>query len=338
MNHFEGAFGILLDHIRIGVVVCRRDGRILASSKSAEYLLSLGGARSVASSKYLSEILNPQILEDAFLALEDRLDTDNPKFHFVARSRTSVFLDIELLPILENGLIKDQVVFKFEALQQDAQQGVPVSILQTTIEQVRSHVSGIRAAIETMMAYPEMDELVAQQFRQIIYEQALTLSRHIEDVQEDWINERKSSVPLEVMHLLDWEAYLKEQLGDQSDLKIRWANVHGSAWMEGDRNAWLQGLLFLLRRIRNSIKNEGFNLMFNVCGDEVHLDVLWAGPTVRADRLEKWEEQVITADEMVNPLKLGEVFKRHNVQWIINPEKDVRLRLVFPTYAQTVIA
>ncbi|HRK73096.1 MAG TPA: hypothetical protein PLL64_02390 [Rhodothermales bacterium] len=338
MNQFEGAFGILLDHIRIGVVVCRRDGQILATSKSASLILEDEALPPLESVSYLSEILDPLILEDAFYALEDRLDAPNPRFHFVARLSSSVFLQIDLLPVLENGLHQDQIIVKLEELVEDADHSVPPATFQSTIEQVRSHLSGIRAAIETMMAYPEMDELVVQQFRQIIYDQALTLSKQVEEVQEEWINERKSQMTLEVMHIRDWERFLQDQIGSQPDLKVRWASVQGGAWLEGDRFSWLQSLLFLLKRIRNSIKNDSFNLMFEVCGEEVHLDVLWVGPAIRGERLEKWEDQVITADEMVHPLTLGEVFRRHQVSWLLNPEKDVRLRLVFPVYAPRTFA
>lgn len=334
MSSHSKALLILLEHIKIGVLICRPEGTIVHKSLSAIRMLA-PYVPDVLQRKHAADLLEPVVFN---LALQEIVrtpkDAPEPFISFVGGETAFRFA---IIPVWEDGLLTELLI-KFEPYEENTLQNRLYQAWYESMEKTRAHLSGIRAAIETLLAYPGMDAPVAGQFQQIIYDQAVALSETVDQSQQV-INEEMTNADVrERMHGQDWSRYLMNAIAGQPDLEVEWHIADAKDWFVADHVMMAHALRFFIRRVRNSIKAPAIQLDWRNSDGEWWLDFRWKGASVlRADRLEKWQEQVITDDEISAPVRLQEIFDGHGVFWTLQPSPDVQLRLHFPVQIEAAI-
>lgn len=208
--------------------------------------------------------------------------------------------------------------------------------VQALTEGIRAPLASIRAAIETMTEYPEMEAAVAAQFQEIIREQAVALSRHLEAAVAQYAAETRERVPLE---LLSGQALLKIAAGAvrqavEAAVPVEAAPPEDLAWVRVETESLAGALRLLAGLVHNAVRPERFCLRLRQQGRLVALDLVWPGPPIRPERLRRWQEQPLTQPDAPVAPTLEEILDRHGAElWARQDAASgtAYLRLLLPT-------
>ncbi|MDQ7041369.1 MAG: PAS domain-containing protein [Rhodothermus sp.] len=204
-------------------------------------------------------------------------------------------------------------------------------ILQQLLEGLRHPVANIRAAIETMTAYPDMAPDLATQFRQIILEQTEALTRLLEQTVATYTRYLQAHWPLEripVAVLLElMAAALAQEIQD-----VQVEQNQPTAIVRADRQLWRQLWERLGRQLHPFIrKGKGVRLTATVRKRLVWVDVQWQGQRLPPGRLQRWLAQTLPLKGQHFSLALAEVLAWHEADlWVQRDADGHRLRLVIP--------
>lgn len=195
-------------------------------------------------------------------------------------------------------------------------------------ESVRGPLASIRAAIETLTEYPEMDEVVAAQFTMIIREQAVALSVQLEDAAASLAEATQADRPLEPLpaaEFLDRVRAVCHEVGLATDVAEPPSLIIRTAW-DGLR----PGLVHLATRIAHATRTETLDVQLGQTGQLASLDLGWAGAAIGADRLQRWLHEALGTGE-----SLDDVLERHGgACWVREVEAGRgAVRLLLPSMA-----
>lgn len=336
MNDTQDAFRILLAHIKIQVLVCSIEGEVQAFSLAAKNALLKHTHQTIAEGHTLFAYFDAQVMMLGLKTLQAPYASDTP-FSMVTMMMDEQLVRLSFLPIFDGKGACFNFMLKIEPIEDEAVQGEGVRHYQTLIEQVRARLSGIRAAIETLMSYPQMDAVVADQFRQIIFDEAVTLSSTIEAAQTAYSDQLRAQKEPDRMLLHDWGRYVQRFARAESDFSVAVRYADFPSWFEVDREMMVHALFFLLRRIRNTLKVHHFDLYFSVEAGDVWMDLDWRGNAIRSDRVERWLDHVITEADMAVPLTFKTVLEEHQAVLIHQPSENVKLRISVPQHPWEVV-
>jgi DNA polymerase-3 subunit epsilon len=198
-------------------------------------------------------------------------------------------------------------------------------------ESVRGPLASIRAAVETLTEYPEMDEAVAAQFTTIIHEQALALGRQLEEAAAALAEITAAQRPLEHLRA--------DVLLDRAAVAVRRAvdvpvDVGAAAPLvvRADWDGLGEGLVHLATRVVHAVRAERLTLRLGTAGQMAALDIVWTGPAVRPERLARWAEEPL-GQEGAAAETLGDVVERHGGEvWAREADAEGRaaVRVLLP--------
>jgi DNA polymerase III subunit epsilon len=164
----------LMAELTIPVVVCTIDGRILLYNQAARDMLSeayLGLGRSIFG------VLD----RSAFTHVLDQISAGVGRSNAITTTFAERLLRVHLTPIAGPADEVGGVVLTMEDLtRRAAAVERREAALRALTEQTRGAVANIRAAVETMLDYPDMDHEAQQRFAQIIQDEASRLSAQVE--------------------------------------------------------------------------------------------------------------------------------------------------------------
>jgi DNA polymerase-3 subunit epsilon len=112
--------------------------------------------------------------------------------------------------------------------------------------------------------------------------------------------------------------------------------VADGLWVRVDSFSLLQGLTYLVSRLRNESKIGEVSFRLRAEGRLAHFDLIWSGAGVGSQTLPTWEIEPMNAGGEMNPLTLREVIERHGGEiWFEHEKVSNRcfFRLLIPTAA-----
>jgi DNA polymerase-3 subunit epsilon len=282
----------LLAAVPDAVLLCAPDGQILRANAPAADLLddaADGGAALVGQSAF--EFLDGTLVRGA-AGGEPFATRVGP--HLVEVHKASV----------DDGFALVLRTAEEPAFRRDAER-LALGLAET----IRGPLASIRAAIETLTGYPEMDETVAAQFTTIIREQTVALSRQLEEAAAALAEATKARRPLEHVRA--------ERLQAQVVEAVRATGVGAEAEPPPDlvvRVEWPaleRGVAHLATRLAHATRAETLTVRVGRAGGLAALDLGWRGATVLPERLDRWLDEPLTSEEGAAIESLREVLERH---------------------------
>jgi len=213
-------------------------------------------------------------------------------------------------------------------------------LLQELAEGMRDPLASVRAAIETMTEYPDMEEAVAAQFKRIILEQTVVLSQRLEQALDTYASVYRSQWPLDEMAGEDLLAMLHVRLDDVLDVPVESVLVGDEGGdrelmrVRADTHALSEAIVFLGQRIVNAAQCDHITLRIQRVRRFIALDLAWeGGATVSRERLRKWETETLNLGDTIISMTLREIIDRHDAEvWTQEGEDGQlpRIRLMLP--------
>ena len=331
-----------------GVLICDREGQILLYNKRAKRFLigdnnsfneDVGGnesGRFIGLGRSVFSIIDKNLIVHALDEIADKLKRKEADVasYFVVADNQDRLLRVEAAPILDNHREFKGFILMLHDITQQFESGSRIdSLLQSLRRGIRGSLASVRAAIEAIREYPEMDSLQLDIFRKIIHKESLTIGNIIEKVASSSAYRIRTRWPLVQMKAQDMLEVIKRKTKERLDIQINIEKCSENIRIQVDSYSIVLATIFLLNKLKKETNVKEFDCIFEKKGQFINFDLLWHGSPVKIEMLKKWDEQFISIENESIPLTLKEVIKHHEGEiWSYSCKNATKsyLRLLLP--------
>ena len=347
----------LMSELSQSVVVCNLDGRILLYNNRARLQFQALGAGIRSSSgraliglgRSIFAILDRNLITHALDNIKHSLrrGSAQPVANFVTTSQTDQLIRVQMAPVLgrqrtEAGemegehfldgyvLILDNITRSFEVESQRDQ------MLQSLTEGSRASLANVRAAVENLLDYPDMETEQRDRFVGIIRHEVGVMGERLDRTVTEFADALKTRWPLEDMLGVDLVQAARRRIEQKLGIPTKTEEVAEGLWVRVDSFSLLQALTYLVFRLRDEYGISEVCFRLATEGRLAHLDVIWSGALIDSQTLPTWEVDPMNFDGEVSPLTLREVIERHGGEiWFEREKASHRsfFRLLIPAAA-----
>jgi DNA polymerase-3 subunit epsilon len=335
----------LMSELAEGVLVCNLEGRILLYNQRAKQLLEQqpavegsanGGHALVGLGRSIFGLIDRKSITHALEDLHYRLEKQNshPVSQFVTSAANGQLIRARMAPILDQQQVMNGFVLTLEDITRQVEVSIRRDVLvQTLTEGTRAALANIRAAIETIEEYPQMDPNRLNQFRRVIREEAQNLSARLNQTMNDYALDLRANWQLEQMLGSDLLWAIQRRFEDKLAVKTRIEVEEENLWLRLDSYLIVQALTQVMDHLKHDFGVEEISFRLKKTGRIAALDMVWAGAPVEAELFWSWQNQALIAEGEGLPVPLREVAERHGGEvWcqVDKASNSSYLRLLLP--------
>jgi DNA polymerase-3 subunit epsilon len=307
----------LMSELSLCVLVCNSEGRILLYNSRAQALLGRreAGLSLIGLGRSVFSVLERNQVAHAQARIEERLAQGeaNPVANFVTATPAGRLVRVQMAPVRDAKGGQSGFVLTLDDITAQVESQVRrATLLQALTEGSRPALAGIRAAVEAMSEFPEMDPAQRNVFVAIISEESSRLSTRLEQSVAQYGEDLAAPWPLEEMQGRDVVQLAQRQIGTRVGLDSGGDPVVDPAiWLKLD-SYWLTlALTSLAQRLRDEHDVHAVRLRLTHGGRLAYLDLLWPGAPLPVDVIRRWEAEPLRVGEETSPLTLRQVIERH---------------------------
>ena len=326
-------FAALMSELAQSAIVCNVEGRILLYNARAMQLLRrpLEGASTAKSvalvglGRSVFAIFDRNLVIHALEAIQERLRRGerSPVANFVTTAPGGQLVRVQMAPVLAAGggaaqggafevtgfvLVLDDITRRIES------GGRRDLLLQTLTQGTRASLASIRAAVETVDSFPEMEHASRQRFMDIIGDEARSLSQQLDRTVTEFADSMRTEWPLEDMRGADLIAAACRRIEARLGLPTKLEEVDESVWFKVDSFSLMQGLTYLVSRLRDEFGIREIRVGLEAAGPLAHLDLIWTGAPIGSETTMAWQTDPMELGGEPSPLTLKQIIERHNAE------------------------
>ena len=336
----------LISELTEGVIVCNNEGRILLYNNVAALLLgreiaeASDGEQSgfVGLGRSVFSLIDRNVITDVLDNLDHHFQTTNTyeAVQFVTVAANGQLIRAKMSPIITPQNEMRGFILNLDDVTQQAQVNYQrYRFINSLVERTRLSLANIRAAIETIQQYPEMEAAKRGQLQNIIQEETLLLSDKLTD---------STTGEAADLNMIDWR--MEELLGtdllwavqhslqSRLNISVEVENHQGKLWLKVDGYAIVLAMSYIMGRLKEEYGIDAATLRLKNAGHLAALDLVWlAGKTDLAD-LWAWQYQELTSGVSLIPISISDVAEAHGgeVWYQEDAETDTTyFRLLLPT-------
>jgi DNA polymerase-3 subunit epsilon len=345
----------LMSELSQSVVVCNLDGRIILYNSRArlqfqglgEEIQSSSGRALIGLGRSIFAILDRNLITHALDNIQHHLRQARvqPVANFVTTSHGGKLIRVQMAPVMsrprpeaEEGerllsgyvLILDNITRSFEVESRRDQ------VLQSLTEGSRASLANIRAAVENLLDYPDMETEQRDRFVDIIRDEVGVMGQRLDRTVTEFADALKARWPLEEMLAVDLVEAAQRHVEQRVGMTTKTEEVTEGLWVRVDSFSLLQGLTYLASRLRNEHGISEVCFRLRAEGRLAHFDLIWSDALIGSQTLPTWEIEPMNAGGEMSPLTLREVIERHGGEVWFEREKSSHrcfFRLLIPTTA-----
>ncbi|HSD42535.1 MAG TPA: exonuclease domain-containing protein [Burkholderiales bacterium] len=310
----------LMSELSEGVLVCNAQGRILLYNERALALLG-GGERGgrerhvpLGLGRSVFALLDRDQVAHALDKIQHQLDrgVDRPATRFVTGATHGTLLQVQVAPFLSTERAVAGMVFALDDVSGlVGREGQRLALLHALATGVRAPVANIRAAGESLAAFPDMEPERRAQFVQIIAAESRGLTDKLNVALRDYADALKASLTLEDMRIVDLVSVARRRVEEAVGIPTASDEEPEEVWVRVDSFAFVQGVAYLAAQLRDEYGVRGIRFRARASGGFAELDLVWTGAIVARDALALWETQPMRIGADETPLTLKDVLERH---------------------------
>ncbi|HEX9181429.1 MAG TPA: exonuclease domain-containing protein, partial [Burkholderiales bacterium] len=330
----------LMSELTQSVIVCNLEGRILLYNARAKQLLSQPGETVtqglVGLGRSIFGIIDRSLVGHGLETLHDRLGRGGgrPVAHFVTSTTAGQLIRAQMAPVLSGETEITGYVLTLEDIRRTMETSVKRDqLLQSLTEGSRSALANIRAAVETLQSFPDMDPERQGQFIRVIGDEVRAISHRLDSVVSQHADSLKTQWALEDMLGADLVAAAQRRIERRVGIPTKTAEVASPVWLRVDSYALIQALTYLASRLHDEFEVREVRFRFTADGRHAHLDLVWTGATMSSQTLLTWEDEPMNLGGEASPLTLKDVLERHGGEvWfgMDRPSHTSYFRLLLP--------
>jgi len=339
----------LMSELAQSVVVCNVEGRILLYNARAMQFLrkplegdpARHGPSLVGLGRSVFAIFDRHLIIHALDTIHERLreGKQSPIAHFVTAAPSGALVRVEMAPVFGAAeeaagssitgyvLVLDNITRRIESgHRRDL-------LLQTLTQGTRASLGSIRAAVETIAAFPEMSGDERNRFIAVIGDEARALTARLDATVGEFADSLRTEWPLEDMRGADLIAAARRRIETKTGLPTKLEAVDDSVWVKVDSYSLMQAIAYLASRLADEfgIREVRFGLAAE--GGLAHLDLIWSGAPLGTETTMAWQTDSMELGGEACPLTLKQIVERHNGEvWyqIHKPSQREFFRIAIP--------
>ncbi len=341
----------LMSELTQSVVVCNLDGRILLYNNRARLQFQVlgpsapgAGAALIGLGRSIFAMMERSLITHALESVQHRLQRGSaqPSANFVTTTRAGQLIRVQMAPVFGNsgheqdrqtsasaGRVISGYVLMLDNITRNVEaQSRRDLLLQTLTEGSRASLGNVRAAVENLMQYPNMQSEQRDQFVGVIRDEVEVMSQRINHAGTEFADTLKARWPLEDMRGADLLQAAQWRIEQKLGISVTVEVLASDLWIKVDSFSLLQGLSYLAVRLKEEFNVDAVALRLRPSGRLAELDLLWSGPALNAAMLTSWEQASMSAGGEGAPLTLHEVIERHGGELWQQHDQDTPLFLI----------
>ena len=328
-DHEKNRLAALMSELAQSVVVCNAEGRILLYNERARRIFAgseneAGGIEfsRVGLGRSLYALLDQDLVSHALEHLRYRLAQGEagPVIVFMAALQTGRLVRARLAPVasadgrrMPPGEGFSGFVLLLEDIGEEVKQAERRDqLLQRFTEGARAALASVRAAVENLVNYPEMDSARRRQFTGIISQEAARLTVDLDRTARDYSEHVSGQWLSEQIRAGDLIEVIRRRIAGRVGFATRTEEIDTSLWVSVDSFTMVQAVCFLARRLEEEceVREVGFGV--TAAGRHAQLNVSWSGARLPSSMVRAWESSALNTGGESSPLTLREVLDRHH--------------------------
>ncbi len=330
----------LVSELAQGIVACNLDGRILLYNSRARLQftalargdqgLAAGGL--IGLGRSIFSLIERELIDHALDNITLRLARGGPRAlaNFVTATRTGQLIRVQMAPVLAPSpapahepaptpgavaqnrpalagyvLLLENITRSFEAESRRDQ------ALHTLTEGSRATLANIRAAVETLSSYPDMEAAQRERFIDVLGEEVRSFSERLEATAVQHADSLKARWVLEEMRAYDLVAAARKAIEARFGGTVDVDPVAPALWVRADSFSLIRALAHLAQRLHAAFGVDELRLRLTQVRQLAELDLVWPGTAVPLDALQAWQHQPMKSGVESSPLTLFDVAQRH---------------------------
>ncbi|HYQ99820.1 MAG TPA: exonuclease domain-containing protein [Casimicrobiaceae bacterium] len=339
----------LMSELAQSVIVCNVEGRILLYNARAMQSLrkpvegdaSGRGPSLVGLGRSVFAIFDRGLIIHALDTIQERLrqGTQGPVAHFVTAAPSGALVRVRMAPVFGAAessagsgitgyvLILDDITRRIESgNRRDL-------LLQTLTQGTRASLGSIRAAVETIAAFPEMTGEERNRFVAVIGDEARALTARLDATVGEFADSLRTEWPLEEMRGADLIAAARRRIEAKTGLPTKLEAVDESAWVKVDSYSLIQAIAYLASRLEDEFGIRELRFGLAAEGALAHVDLIWTGAPLGTETTMAWQTDSMELGGEACPLTLKQIVERHGGEiWyqIHKPSQREFFRVAIP--------
>ncbi len=191
----------------------------------------------------------------------------------------------------------------------------------------------MRAAVETIASFPDMDKDKRDRFIGIISDEAEQLSARLDQTVGEFADSLRTEWPLEDMRGADLIAAARRRIETRLALPSKLEAVDESVWLNVDSYSLMQAISYVVCRLRDEFGIREIRFGLEGAGPLAHLDVIWTGAPLGFETQMAWQTDAMELGGEACPLTLKQIVERHSAEiWyqIDKPSQREYFRIALP--------
>ena len=294
----------LMADLTVAVLVCNAAGRILLYNAAARSLLADDAALGLGRSVF--GIVDRGLVAHAL----ERVEAGSAESQVASVLRGRQMLQVRLAPVRDPDgevtgfllVLEDQTARLQASRAQDA-------LLRDLTEGTRASLGSIRAAVETVLDYPDMEAEERRQFVEVVRDESHRLGDRVErwaaqaaaHLGENWL--------LADMRDEDLLTVLARDIERDDGVTTSMREGTGDLWVRVDSHAIALTAVHLASRLRDECSVRLLTLSLTRAGHHAQLAASWTGRAPDADVFSSWLHEPLPGGAAAN---VQEVVDRHD--------------------------
>ena len=289
----------LMSELAQSVLVCNLEGRILLYNTRATQLLetthSAAGAN-IGLGRSVFGVIERGLIVHALEQIQHQTDDPlvRPVSDFVTTLASGQIVRAHMAPVFDSANALNGFVLTLEDVTRNVEtDSRRDALLQLLTQDTRAALANIRAAVETMWQFPDMNNAKRDQFTAIINDESQRLSQQLDRVEQGQSDHPGKRWQLEEMRGTDLIALLKRRIETDS-LRIDTLDaIDATLWLKLDSYALTQSLAYLAQRIASELNVHQLHFSLQRADRLAHLDLRWSGTPLALETLQMWENTAL---------------------------------------------
>ncbi len=316
----------LMSELSQSVVVCNLDGRILLYNNRAQMqfrALDQNAGSLIGLGRSIFSLFDRDLIAHALDNLHRLLDSEGsqPVTHFVTAMPTGQLLRVQMAPVLSSAnddsaaravsriggyvLILENIT---RAVESETRRD---EILQSLTEGSRSSLANIRASVEALLDYSDIEVAQRDRFLHIIDDEVRGMGSRLDKVVADHADSLKARWPLEEMRGTDLIAAAQRRIENRFGLVVKVDALDVELWVKVDSFSLIQIVTYLAGRLQEAFAIQLLRLRLSREGRLARLDLVWVGAPVSGETIHGWENEPMNLSGESTPLTLHDIMDRH---------------------------
>jgi DNA polymerase III subunit epsilon len=344
----------LMSELAQSVIVCNAEGRILLYNARAMQLLRKPLDGEAAAGKSVSllglgrsvfAIFDRNLIIHALESIHDRLrqDARSPVASFVTTAPAGQLVRVQMAPVQgaegpAAATDTPEGITGFVMLLDNITRRIETgsrrdSLLQTLTQGTRASLASVRAAVETIASFPEMDSDARSRFIGIISEEAQRMSAGLDQAAGEFADSLRTEWPLEDMRGADLILAARRRVESRLGLPTKLETVDESIWVKVDSYSLMQAVTYVVSRLQGEFGIREIRFALGVADQLAHLDLIWTGAPLSFETTMAWQTDSLELGGEACPLTLKQIIERHSAEiWyqIDKPSQREYFRIAMP--------